>query len=153
VVAARVVRRGPVDGRVRPSVVGGRGGAGLAARAAPRRRADPCEAVEPTSHLESGRRNRPPPRRLRPGNRVSPSNEEDTRMQHRVIGTTMPVLEVTLAPGEKVFAQTGELSWLTPSIEMETSTSAGGQQGGFFAAIGRALSGGTLFMTEYTAAG
>ena len=39
------------------------------------------------------------------------------------------------------------------AIQMQTSTSAGGQQGGFMGALGRAVAGGTLFMTEYTAVG
>jgi uncharacterized protein (TIGR00266 family) len=74
-------------------------------------------------------------------------------MDHRIIGTTMPVLEMNLNPGEVIFAESGELSWLSQSIVMQTTTSAGGQKGGFFAAVGRALSGGTLFMTDYAAQG
>src|ERR1700726_197694 len=42
---------------------------------------------------------------------------------------------------------------MSMAIQMQTSTSAGGQQGGFMGALGRAVAGGTLFMTEYTAAG
>src|SRR5438045_6498368 len=42
---------------------------------------------------------------------------------------------------------------MSMSIQMQTSTTAGGQQGGFLGALGRAVAGGTLFMTEYTAAG
>jgi len=74
-------------------------------------------------------------------------------MDHKIHGTTLPVLEMMLAPGEKIFAESGELSWLTSSIQMTTGTSVGGQQGGFFGALKRALSGGTFFMTEYTAMG
>jgi uncharacterized protein (AIM24 family) len=33
-------------------------------------------------------------------------------MNHRIVGTVMPVLEITLADGETVFAESGELSWL-----------------------------------------
>jgi uncharacterized protein (TIGR00266 family) len=73
-------------------------------------------------------------------------------MEHQIIGTTMPVLEVNLRPGEKVFAESGELSWISSSIQLTTSSTAG-QSGGFFAAIGRALSGGSFFMTEYEAVG
>jgi uncharacterized protein (TIGR00266 family) len=74
-------------------------------------------------------------------------------MEHKVVGTVMPVLEMTLNPGERVFAESGELSWISMSIQMQTSTSAGGQQRGFMKALGRAMAGGTLFMTEYTAVG
>jgi uncharacterized protein (TIGR00266 family) len=74
-------------------------------------------------------------------------------MDHRIIGTTMPVLEMSLNPGDMIFAESGELSWISQTIAMQTSTSAGGQKGGFFAAVGRAMSGGTFFMTDYAAQG
>jgi uncharacterized protein (TIGR00266 family) len=74
-------------------------------------------------------------------------------MDHKIHGTTLPVLEMTLGPGETVFAESGELSWISASIQMKTGTSVGGQSGGFFSALKRAISGGTFFMTEYTAAG
>lgn len=73
-------------------------------------------------------------------------------MDHRIVGTVMPVLEVTLAPGESVVAEAGEFSWMTSSIQLATSTKAAGSKG-LFGAMKRALGGGTLFMTEYSAAG
>jgi uncharacterized protein (AIM24 family) len=42
---------------------------------------------------------------------------------------------------------------MSMALQMQTSTSAGGQQGGFMGALGRAMAGGTLFMTEYTSVG
>src|SRR5258707_12399948 len=74
-------------------------------------------------------------------------------METKIIGTVMPVLELSMQPGDKVFAESGQLAWMSLAIQMQTSTSAGGQQGGLFGAIGRMAAGGTLFMTEYTAAG
>ena len=65
----------------------------------------------------------------------------------------LPVLELSMQPGDKVFAESGQLAWMSMSITMQTSTSAGGQQGGFMSTLGRVVAGGTLFMTEYTAAG
>lgn len=65
----------------------------------------------------------------------------------------MPVLEISLNPGETVFAESGELSWISMTIQMRTAVSAGGQKGGLFAALGRMVSGGTLFMTDYGAVG
>src|ERR1700716_4333656 len=56
-----------------------------------------------------------------------------------------------MQPGDKVFAESGQLAWMSMALQMKTSTSAGGQQGGFLGALGRAMAGGTLFMTEYTA--
>ena len=43
-------------------------------------------------------------------------------MDHQIIGTTLPVLEMALQPGESIVAQSGELSWMTSSIELHTST-------------------------------
>ena len=73
-------------------------------------------------------------------------------MQSRIVGTTMPVLEILLQPGEQVISEAGELSWMTQSIAMSTHTQMAGG-GGFFGAIKRVAGGGTLFMTEYTASG
>lgn len=72
-------------------------------------------------------------------------------MESRILGTTMPVLEVLLEHGESVIAESGELSWMTSSIGLHTTTQKGGG-GGFFGALKRTVAGGTLFMTEYTAA-
>ena len=74
-------------------------------------------------------------------------------MDHKIIGTTMPVLEVALQPDEAVVAEGGELSWMTSSVELHTA--AGGTAGskGVFGAVKRAISGGSFFMTEYRATG
>ena len=71
-------------------------------------------------------------------------------MQDKVVGTTMPVLEVQLEPGEAVVAEAGELGWMTGGVELRTSTRVGGGRG-LMRVIKRALGGGTLFMTEYRA--
>ena len=71
-------------------------------------------------------------------------------MQSRIQGTTMPVLEIQLDPNESVFSESGELSWMTQSIQMTTHTQMGGG-GGFFGAVKRMVAGGSLFMTEYRA--
>jgi uncharacterized protein (TIGR00266 family) len=74
-------------------------------------------------------------------------------MEPKIVGTVLPVLELSMQPNEKVFSESGQLAWMSMAIQMQTSTGAGGQQGGLFGALGRAVAGGTLFMTEYTAAG
>ncbi len=74
-------------------------------------------------------------------------------MEPKIIGTVLPVLELNMQPGDKVFAESGQLAWMSMAIQMQTSTSAGGQSGGFLGAFGRAVAGGTLFMTEYSAVG
>jgi len=73
-------------------------------------------------------------------------------MQTRIQGTTMPVLDVRLEPNESVFSESGELSWMTSSIQMTTHTQMGGG-GGIFGALKRVAGGGSLFMTEYRAIG
>lgn len=73
-------------------------------------------------------------------------------MQHQIVGTNMPVLEISLDAGESIVAVSGELSWMSSAIELHTSTGHGGG-GGFFGALKRVAGGGSLFMTEYTATG
>ncbi|HET8636641.1 MAG TPA: TIGR00266 family protein [Acidobacteriaceae bacterium] len=73
-------------------------------------------------------------------------------MQHRVTGTTMPVLEFALDPNDSIISEAGELSWMGASIQMTTHTQFGGG-GGIFGAIKRVAGGGSLFMTEYRAVG
>jgi len=62
----------------------------------------------------------------------------------------MPVLEVQLEPNESVFSESGELSWMTASIQMTTHTQMGGG-GGIFGVLKRAAAGASIFMTEYRA--
>ncbi|HXM17620.1 MAG TPA: TIGR00266 family protein [Candidatus Tumulicola sp.] len=71
-------------------------------------------------------------------------------MDHRILGTTMPVLEMTLGAGESIVATPGELSWMSANVQMRTSTQMAGSAG-LFGALKRALGGGGLFMTEYSA--
>ena len=71
-------------------------------------------------------------------------------MQTRIQGTTMPVLDVQLDPNESVFSESGELSWMTASIQMTTHTQMGGG-GGLFGVLKRVAGGGSIFMTEYRA--
>src|SRR6201984_520486 len=73
-------------------------------------------------------------------------------MQHRIVGTTMPVLEFALDHNDAIISEAGELSWMSASVQMTTHTQhAGG--GGFFGALARVAGGGTLSMTEYRAIG
>ncbi len=73
-------------------------------------------------------------------------------MKHTIAGTTMPVLQIGLEPGEVIIAEPGEFSWMSDNMRLNTTTQTGGARG-LFGAIGRALSGGGLFMTEYSPQG
>jgi uncharacterized protein (TIGR00266 family) len=73
-------------------------------------------------------------------------------MNHRIIGTTLPVLEFQLGIGESIVAVSGELSWMSQSIDLQTTTGVGGG-GGLGGLFKRVVGGGSIFMTKYTAQG
>lgn len=73
-------------------------------------------------------------------------------MRSEISGTTLPLLSLTLEAGETVLAETDRLSWMTSNVAMRTTAATGGSSG-LFGALGRAISGGGLFMTEFTAEG
>jgi uncharacterized protein (TIGR00266 family) len=75
-------------------------------------------------------------------------------MRTTVTGTTMPVLEITLDGGERIIAEGGDVAWLTPGLDIQTSTAFGsGGKGGFLSGLKRMVGGGQLFLTQYTASG
>jgi uncharacterized protein (TIGR00266 family) len=75
-------------------------------------------------------------------------------MQATIRGTTLPVLEVSLNPGESVISTHGELSWMTPNIVLsQTTGSGGGFGGGLLAGVKRAIGGGSFFQTHYQCQG
>lgn len=73
-------------------------------------------------------------------------------MRTQIIGQTLPVLEIELSPGDRIVAETGQLSWMTSTVALNTTHATAGTAS-FLGAIGRALSGGGLFMTEYSVSG
>jgi uncharacterized protein (AIM24 family) len=73
-------------------------------------------------------------------------------MKSKITGTTMPVLEIGLEPGDVIIAEPGEFSWMTDNVRLNTTTQTAGARS-FLGALGRAFGGGGLFMTEYSAEG
>ena len=70
-------------------------------------------------------------------------------MQYRVIGDTMPAIEVMFdAPGESMYTQSGGMAWMTDGVEMSTNT-----KGGLMKGLGRMFSGESMFQNFYTAQG
>jgi len=65
-------------------------------------------------------------------------------LQYRIEGTTLPVVTVTLTPGDRIFSSSGGMSWMTQAVEMDTNT--GGGLGKMFK---RALSGESIFIVDY----
>jgi uncharacterized protein (TIGR00266 family) len=74
-------------------------------------------------------------------------------MEHQILGTTMPVLSVSLSGGESVVAEVGEFSWMTDSIQMSTGIGGGVGGQGLMGALKPKIGGGTLLMSTYTAQG
>jgi uncharacterized protein (TIGR00266 family) len=74
-------------------------------------------------------------------------------MKEQVIGATLPVLEISLDPGESVVAEVGEFSWMSDSIQMSTGMggSTGGQ--GLMGALKRVAGGSSFLFSTYTAQG
>ena len=67
-------------------------------------------------------------------------------MRYDISGTVMQTVSIDLLPGETIVSQTHQMAWMSDGIAMNTHTG-----GGLFAGIKRAFSGGSLFVTEYTA--
>jgi uncharacterized protein (TIGR00266 family) len=74
-------------------------------------------------------------------------------MEETIHGTVMPVLELSLQPGESVVSEVGEFSWMTDSIQFSTGTGGGMGGKGLMGAVKRAVGGGSILMTTYTAEG
>lgn len=69
-------------------------------------------------------------------------------MQYKISGETLPVVICTLDSGEKMITQRGSMAWMSPNMQMETSTN-----GGIGKALGRMFSGDSIFQNNYTATG
>ena len=67
-------------------------------------------------------------------------------MRYSLSGTIMQTLNIDLEPGETVYSQTSSMCWMTPDIEMDTNTG-----GGLLSGLMRSLSGGSFFVTHFTA--
>ncbi len=73
-------------------------------------------------------------------------------MQAEVKGSTLPLLEMVLEPGESVISAHGELSWMSSNVQLTQTTNAGGQKG-IMSGLKRAVGGGGIFLTKYEAQG
>ena len=76
------------------------------------------------------------------------ADSEGAGVSHRIIGSTMPVLEVSLQPGQSIISNGGELSWMSANMQLTTKT-AGAGQSGVMGVLKRVVAGGSLFMTQY----
>lgn len=69
-------------------------------------------------------------------------------MRYQIQGDTLPVVICQLEAGEKMITEGGAMSWMSPNMQMETSSN-----GGIGKAFGRAFSGEHMFQNIYTAMG
>lgn len=67
-------------------------------------------------------------------------------MEYKVIGQTVPVVEVKLNKGESMYTQSGGMAYQTEGIRMNTNA-----RGGVMKSLGRMFSGESIFMANYTA--
>jgi len=66
-------------------------------------------------------------------------------MKYEIKGETLPVLVLSMERGERVFTQSGGMSWMSDGFDMKTN-----MEGGLFGGIARKLAGETIFMNTYT---
>ncbi len=65
-------------------------------------------------------------------------------MRYDISGTVMQTVSIDLDPGEVLISQTHAMAWMTDGVTMNTHTG-----GGLLAGLKRAMTGGSLFITEY----
>ena len=69
-------------------------------------------------------------------------------IKYEIEGGNLPVVICYPEAGETLCTESGAMSWMSPNMKMETNSG-----GGFKKALGRFLSGDSIFMNEYTAQG
>lgn len=67
-------------------------------------------------------------------------------MDYRILGSTMPVVELTVDRGERICSQSGAMKWMTSGIDMSTSMA-----GGLAGAFKRKIAGESAFFNYFTA--
>jgi uncharacterized protein (TIGR00266 family) len=66
------------------------------------------------------------------------------RVSYRIDGTTLQVVTIELEPGEVIYSESGGMSWMSGNVEMKT-----GSGGGLGKMVKRAMSGESLFITDF----
>ena len=67
-------------------------------------------------------------------------------MQYEIQGDTLPVVICSLEQGEAMITERGSMAWMSPNMKMDTTSG-----GGLGKAVGRMLSGDSIFQNTYTA--
>ncbi len=66
-------------------------------------------------------------------------------MEYKIVGQTVPVVEVKLNKGESMYTQSGGMAYQTEGIKMHTNA-----RGGVMKSLGRMFAGESIFMANYT---
>lgn len=69
-------------------------------------------------------------------------------MQYEIIGDNLPAVVCQLENGEGMITERGSMCWMSPNMEMKTTSN-----GGFGKAMGRMFAGEAIFQNVYTAVG
>lgn len=69
-------------------------------------------------------------------------------MKYNIVGEPLSVVICDLEPGETMITERGSMSWMSPNMQMQTSTN-----GGIGKAFGRMFAGEAMFQNRYTATG
>lgn len=69
-------------------------------------------------------------------------------MEYKIGGTPLPVVVCQLRAGETMITEGGSMSWMSPNMQMETTSG-----GGWKKVLGRMFTGENLFLNRYTAQG
>lgn len=67
-------------------------------------------------------------------------------MDYRILGETLPAVEVRLQQGEAMYTQSGGMAWMSDGLTLDSNV-----KGGLMKGFGRMFSGESLFMATYTA--
>lgn len=67
-------------------------------------------------------------------------------MEYKIIGQTVPVVEMKLNAGETIYTQSGGMAYQSEGISMSTNA-----RGGIMKSLGRMFTGESIFMANYTA--
>ena len=69
-------------------------------------------------------------------------------MKYEIKGGSFPVVICTLENGERMITERGSMAWMSPNMQMETTSGGGARK-----VFSRLLSGESLFLNEFTARG
>lgn len=67
-------------------------------------------------------------------------------MRYKIIGGDLPAVSIQFDQGESIYTQSGGMTWMTDTFNMETN-----MRGGLGKGIGRLFTGESMFMVTYTA--